>query len=83
MKFTTFKTLPNRQKQDVLWAKGVPVAYRRTENLHYMLFQIDAFYMEVGYCLKNEAIKSMKAFEDMKRLEPYLKLIQLPSIFNY
>jgi len=60
-----------------MWYIGVPIADRFDRIYRYLLFQLDAFYIEIAYAVNLNIITSLKAFDNTELLEPYLKEMQI------
>jgi len=62
----------------VLWDKGVFITHIAEAGYTLMLYQIDAFYVELTYDSDMNKLIGLRSFLNTNRLEPYLKNIQLP-----
>ncbi len=74
-----FKALDEEEQYNTLWNKGVFVAGRITEEHKFLLYQLEAFYIEVKYDGDLNKILGLRSFKNVSQLEPYLKNIPLPS----
>jgi hypothetical protein len=75
-----FKRLTVEKQVDVLLTEGCLIA-RRTNRTHLvMLYQIDAFYVEIYYDRKLDLFTDLKSFLNTRLLEPYLCMIPLDDI---
>jgi hypothetical protein len=81
MTFNQFKYLSEDDQESLLWNKGVELARKRDSLFHYILFQVDGFYMEVKYTLPQRTIMEIACFEDVSILEPYLRYIDIAPLF--
>ncbi|MEO6613260.1 MAG: hypothetical protein ABIT05_15355 [Chitinophagaceae bacterium] len=81
MTFTQFKYLSEDDQEDLLWNRGVELLRRADKMFHYILFQVDGFYMEVKYTLPKRTIKKIACFEEVSILEPYLRGIDIDPLF--
>jgi hypothetical protein len=68
-------------QEDILWDKGVEVARRKDSLFHYILFQVDGFYMQVKYIMPQRTIMEIACFEDVRILQPYLCEIDINPLF--
>ena len=73
-----FKALDETVQYDVLWEEGVFIADRADAGYTLILYQLDAFYVEVKYDADGNEILGLRSFLNVNRLEPYLKDIKLP-----
>jgi hypothetical protein len=81
MTFNQFKYLSEDDQENLLWKKGVELARKKDANFHYILFQVDGFYMEVKYIMPERSIMEIACFEDVGILDPYLRRINIDSLF--
>ena len=47
-----------------------------------LLFQLEAFYIEVYYERRSQKVELLKSFEDTDELEPYLRKIDILPLLN-
>jgi hypothetical protein len=73
-----FKALDETQQYEVLWDKGVFITHRAEAGCTLMLYQIDAFYVELKYDSDMNKLVCLRSFLSTNRLELYLKNIHLP-----
>lgn len=69
-------------QEDLLWRRGVELAGRKDELFHYLLYQLDGFYLEVKYTMPQGKIKEIICFEDMALIEIYLEQIPINAVFS-
>jgi hypothetical protein len=81
MTFNQFKYLSEDQQELLLWRRGVELARYDDPDFHYILFQVDGFYMEVKYVMPDRDIIDITCFEDIRMLEPYLDQIDIAPLF--
>ncbi|MBO9657911.1 MAG: hypothetical protein J7527_03720 [Chitinophagaceae bacterium] len=77
MTFQQFNRLTPTEKEIAMWYIGVPVADRFDKIYRYLLFQLDAFYIEIAYAVNLNVITRLTAFDNTDLLEPYLENIQI------
>ena len=82
MTFNQFKYLSEDDQESILWKKGVELARKHDSFYHYILFQVDGFYMEIQYTFPERAIVRIMCFEDTALLEPYLRNINIDSLYT-
>jgi hypothetical protein len=58
-----FLQLSDNKKADCLWDQGKPVAKYRVGNARFVLYQLDAFYVEAEYKTDFLEILMLKTFE--------------------
>jgi hypothetical protein len=73
-----FIALDEAEQAEAIW-EGVLIGDREDEEHKILLYQIDAFYVEVYYHKEYNVIRKFRPFSSTNPLEPYLKDIQLPE----
>ncbi len=53
---------------------------RKSLGVSVLLFQIDAFYVEVFYNTATDTVSFVKSFEDMDGIEAYLSRIDISEV---
>lgn len=82
MKYRDFNTLEELDQADAAWKKGVLLA-QHEEGFHLVsLYQLDGFYIEVTRHSHFNVIIKVSTFRDTVHLEPYLKGINIDSLFS-
>ncbi len=81
MTFEQFRFLSEDDQEHILWQKGVELSRDKVGRYHYILYQVDGFYMEVKYIMPHRTIIEIACFEDVDLLEPYLKKIDINFLF--
>ena len=82
MTLSKFNMLSQTQQYQVLMDRAVYLSNRSDNNFNYILYQIDAFYIEVKFDLVANDFIMYRAFEDMSELEPYLEEIDLHQVLS-
>lgn len=77
MTLQQFNGLEETLQARTLWNRGVHIGTREDEVYQYMLYQIDAFYVEVWYHVELEVVHRFRSFADTEALEPYLDQIDI------
>ena len=72
-----FIALDEMEQAEAVW-DGVFIADREDEEHKILLYQIEAFYVEVYYHKKYNVIRKFRPFSSTKQLAPYLSQIKLP-----
>ena len=83
MTFNQFKYLSEDDQESILWKKGVELARKSDNYFHYILFQVDGFYMELQYIVPQKTITRIACFEDTDFLEPYLEKINIDFLYKH
>jgi hypothetical protein len=81
MTLKKFYTLDETEKWEAVW-NGELVADYKEQSFRYVLYQLDAFYVELRYHMEHNVLTGLRAFDDMQELEPYLKQIELHQTFG-
>jgi hypothetical protein len=68
------------QQAFILEQYGVCVSARDHKADKLLLYQVDAFYVEVHFDPPTQSIKKMKSFASTDELEPYLNNISLKDV---
>jgi len=76
-----YKLLDENLQTQLLWFDGVFLMARKTKKLKAELYCIYGFYVEVFLDEENEPL-FINAFEDVKGLKPYLKMIKIDGLFE-
>jgi len=74
-----FKTLDEEEQYNTVWNNGVLIAGRTSKEDKFLLYQIDGFYVELKYDVDMNKTVELRSFDNLSRLDPYLKNIPLPS----
>ncbi|MGZ3849314.1 MAG: hypothetical protein ACXVMS_07355 [Flavisolibacter sp.] len=77
MQLREFKYEDKLKKKQLLFQHGIFLDQRPQEEFIIMLFQIDAFYVEVYFDREEREIGYMRAFSELDLSSPYLQRIDL------
>ena len=77
MTLNHFHKLDEMEQVEVLWEFGVQIADRDEGEHKLILYQIDAFYVEVWYHKEYDVVRKYRAFSSMDILEPYLDKLNI------
>lgn len=81
MRLSDFILLSEKEKKQIVYYQGVPLAKREYDDYKIFLFQLQNFYVET-YCNKqSKAIEEYRVFGDTQFLQPYLQGIPLDGLF--
>lgn len=72
-----FKFLDEAEQQETLWEMGVHIAERDEGEWRLILYQIEAFYVEVWYHREDNYILKFRSFLSTEQLEPYLSKVDI------
>lgn len=75
-----FNILEENEKANIIWTKGVQIGERRDAFHQILLFQVDAFYVEVYHHTHFNVITKMQSFSNLNKLQPYLVEISLEGL---
>ena len=81
MTFPEFKLLSEDDQIKIIGKHGVKVADREEEEISFLLYQLDGFYIECIYD-GSRLMPRLKSFCDTLQLEPYLKEIDISKLIN-
>ena len=73
-----FLALDEMEQQEAIW-DGVHIADRDEGEHKILLYQIDAFYVEVFYHKEYNVIRKYLPFNSIDKLAPYLEQIEIPK----
>jgi len=74
--------LPEKEQYHHLWAYGDLVTWYTENKTVHSLYTCHTFFVELLYCPRKNRLEQIKAFNNTKLLEPYLKDIDLPPFFK-
>lgn len=76
-----FRMLDEMEQQEAIW-EGVHIGDREDEEHKILLYQIDAFYVEVFYNKVKNMIVRHRAFANVGQLRPYTDQIDISTILK-
>ena len=77
-----FNLLPERDQYEAAWG-GTFLVDRLEGNKKYIVYVVDAFYVEVRYDAQENAVESIRAFSSTVPLEPYLSVIDISGAISH
>lgn len=80
MKLQQFRSAPPEAQERLVKRRGVFLMERKSLGVSVLLFQLDAFYVEVFYNTATETVSFVKSFEDMDGIEAYLDRIDISQV---
>lgn len=80
MTFEQYCSLPKDMQRKVVKHCGAFLFGRTGAGVNVILYQVESFYVEIYFDEKmSEAIR-IKAFEDTRHLEPYLRMVDVSEL---
>ena len=72
-----YEALDEQGQISLLMSKGVYLAERKDNKCRFILYQLDAFYVEIIYGLKDACKQGVNIFDNTRFLEPYLDQVNI------
>lgn len=76
MTLVEFIILPKEDQIDLVYKHGVYIGKIKSEEITVLLYQLDAFYIQLCYLQYRVSIDNIQCYETTDVLEPYLEQIQ-------
>ena len=73
-----YRRLSEPKQYTRLLTKGVCIGERISDEILFLLFQLDLFYVEIAFHKETDELISARSFENVDELDPYLERIPLP-----
>lgn len=80
MKAVQFKKFPPKRQRQIVLDKGVPLGKRESNRYSIYLYGLEGFYVEVIFFKESGEYASLRAFDDVDRLAPYLQQISIEEL---
>jgi hypothetical protein len=80
MKIEDFNYMDSIGKTELLTMQGVFLGTRKDGCFRISLYQVDQFYVELYYHISQKCYISMRSFEEVGDLNPYLEEIDISEI---
>jgi hypothetical protein len=77
MTLNQFHKLDEMEQVEALWEYGVHIADRDEGEHKLILYQVDAFYVEVWYHKEYNVVRKYRAFSSTDILGPYLDKLNI------
>ncbi|MCY7353468.1 MAG: hypothetical protein LH606_22885 [Cytophagaceae bacterium] len=74
-----FTRLDQRSQSEAIFGQGIYLETRLEESYYVNLYAVDNFWVEVFYDSEGNDLNRWGPFRNPRRLNPYLKRIELPS----
>ena len=82
MEISEFRELHQDDQAQTAWEYGEHIATRITLLHTVSLWQIEGFYVEIFYNQADQKIEKIRSFRSTILLTPYLKQIDISSVFH-
>ena len=73
MTLNQFNALDELEQAEAIWKNGVLLGNRTEGEYNHILYQIDGFYVELHFQMKQNTIKGARVFSNPDHLQPYLE----------
>ena len=74
-----FEALDEQGQINALMSKGIYLAERKDNQCRFILYQLDSFYVEIIYGLKDACKQGVHIFDNTRYLEPYLDQVNIAA----
>lgn len=75
-----FNKMSHSYRAQYTWSHGRHLSTRHYDGASYLLFQVESFFVEVGYDPKLNLIVCFKSFKDTENLSVYLDNISIEKM---
>lgn len=82
MNLQQFRSASVEAQEKLVKESGVFLLERRSLGVSVLLFQLEAFYIEVFYNSATNSVSFIKSFEDMDGIEAYLQRIDISEVLG-
>ena len=76
-----FRRLHKREQIKLLRSESIFLLKRKSILYHFLLYQLEGFYIEVMYDAKEKQVLHIEAFSNLKLLAPYLHKIDISALY--
>ena len=83
MTIDDFNYMDSIAKTELLTMQGVFLGTRKDGCFRISLYQVEQFYVELFYHISQKCYISMRSFEDVGDLNPYLDEIDISDIYYF
>ena len=83
MSIYEFHLLTEDEQLHQLWSNGMYIGKRRHHDYTYILFQLDAFYVELSYRKYRTQLCRVHCTRSTNILDPYLHFVEVEVLANY
>jgi hypothetical protein len=82
MQLSVFRRLSPKKQHQLVATMGSLLCERKTKNFLIYLYQLDGFYIELFFFKESGEFATMKPFDNLDELAPYLEVIDLTYLLN-
>lgn len=79
---SVFRKLSPRQQHELVATEGALLCQRQSKNFHIYLYQLGGFYVELFFFRESGEFATIKPFDNMDELTPYLREIDVDFLLN-
>jgi hypothetical protein len=80
MKVEEFKKLHPRRQRQLVVETGVPLGKRESNRFSIYLYGLHGFYVEVYFFKESGEYSTLRPFEEVDKLTPYLQQINIQEL---
>lgn len=77
MRLSVFRKLKPQDQHELVAREGALLWERKSRNFHIYLYQLDSFYVELFFFKESGEFATIKPFDNMDELSPYLREIDV------
>lgn len=82
MRFSAFRKLSPQKQHELVALEGALLCERKSKNFHIFLYQLGGFYVELFFFKESGEFATIKSFDNMDELTPYLSDIDVSCLLN-
>lgn len=82
MRLSVFRKLSPQDQHDLVTREGVLLWERKSKNFRIYLYQLGGFYVELFFFKKSGEFATIKPFDNMDELSPYLAEIDVGYLLS-
>ena len=82
MELSVFRKMSPQDQQELVSREGVMLWERQSRNFNIYLFQLGGFYVELFFFKESGEFATIKPFDNMDELSPYLREIDVGQLLG-
>lgn len=82
MQLSVFRKMSPQDQRELVSREGVMLWERKSRNFSIYLFQLDSFYVELFFFKESGEFATIKPFDNMDELSPYLREIDVGQLLS-
>lgn len=82
MELSAFRKMSPQDQHELVSREGVMLWERQSRNFSIYLFQLDGFYVELFFFKESGEFATIKPFDNMDELSPYLREIDVGHLLS-